>query len=231
MTRNLKALRLALVALVSLSAVAATTASAANGLLTSDGPVTLTGTQVETTEKTNDFTALGTYIICPKSTYTGHKYNVTPQTLISSGAETITMAPKYFNCTSSILKVATTFKMNECDYVLHLQETTKEPADTYGVLFTVVCPVGKHVEMTIGSGANDCTETITESAAGYKGLDAIDQTNGHILVKGTLEGIAFDAAGNTCPEKGEKLAKIGQEITISGDSEAGTPTSIGLSHL
>ncbi len=208
MIRNLKVLGLALMALVALSAVAATAASAANGTLTSDGPVTLTGTQVETTEKTNDLTALGSYTICPKSTYHGHKYNVTPHVLIPSGAETVTITPTYVNCTSSVLKLATTVKMNECDYVFHLQETTGA-ADTYGILATVVCPVGKHIEVTIGSGANDCTITITENAAGYKGLDVTDQTNGHLLIKGTIENITVDAVGNTCPEKGEKLAKLG----------------------
>ena len=91
MTRILKALGLALVAVFALSAVAASTASAQQGTLTSDGPVTLTAT--ETGVGQNWFEAFAAKIECPGSTFTGHKVATTPHTPISSGATEATLTP------------------------------------------------------------------------------------------------------------------------------------------
>src|ERR1044072_3755126 len=81
MIRNLKAPGLALMAVFALTAMAASTASAQQGTLTSDGPVTLIGT--ETGEPNdNSISMFGTTIRCPGSTHTAHHSNGSPHTTI-----------------------------------------------------------------------------------------------------------------------------------------------------
>ena len=93
--------------------------------------------------------------------------------------------------------------MNGCDYVLHLEETTGAE-DEYGVRATTICPVGKHVTITIFATAakhtaNEpfCHETITENVAGYTGLTAKNTTNGKIDINGTITGITVDKKSPT----------------------------------
>ena len=92
MARNLKALGLALFVVFALSAVAASAASAQVGKLTSDGPVTLFGTQTGEA-KNNALIAFGGETTCTKASYTAHKYNVTPHDDIPSGESSITITP------------------------------------------------------------------------------------------------------------------------------------------
>jgi hypothetical protein len=150
MIRNLKALGLACAATLCIGAAAASAASA-QGVLTSDGPVTLTG------ERTgglfaNAQTSAAANITCPGSTYTGHKYDETPHELIESGESTITITPTYVNCEAhtffNLITLPMTVTMNGCDYVLHIGEETGE-AGTYGVTADVECPDGQHVDIHI----------------------------------------------------------------------------------
>jgi hypothetical protein len=239
MIRNLKVLGLALVAVFAMSAVAASAASAQNGIFTSDGPATLTGTNTEPTKPLeNSLTAFGKPVTCPNALYTGHEVGSTTKG-VPNGATEITLTPHYGVC--AVEAFPATVDMNGCDYVLALRATTGI-ADQYNLHSTVKCPVGKHIVVTLFTNAAGhtasnpfCDITITENAAGYTGLKVKDTTNKTLDITGTIEGIAADKeiiSGTTtdigilCPKESTTTAVL--HIDVSAVS--GT-TQIGLSHL
>jgi hypothetical protein len=197
MIRNLKFLGLALVAVFAFSAMAASAASAQNGIITSDGPFTLSGVnRAGSAESENALTAFGQEVNCPNATYTGHKVNVTPHEKIANNSSAATITPTYGTC-----KIGGTIKatvdMNGCDYVFHLGATTGV-TDQYKVTATVVCPTGKHIVLTLftnstfhANNSSFCHITITE-AASYDGLTVTDNTNNTFTVGGEIKNISAD---------------------------------------
>jgi hypothetical protein len=237
MIRNLKAMGLALVAVLALSAVAASSAWA--GKLTSDGPVTLTGT-LTGKENANVFIGFGGETTCSKATYTGHKYNVTPHVFIPSGESSITLTPNYGVCkyTNGPTTFIATVDMNGCDYALHLEEQVG--LFEFKTKTTIVCPTGQHITMTLFTTAGEhtagksfCHFTITEKAAGYTGLIATDTANGKVDLTGTVEGISADkkSPGGSilCVEEMTANAKISLDMTFEGKNEKGVATPVELS--
>jgi hypothetical protein len=238
MTRNLKTLGLALVAVLAMSAMAASAASA-QGKITSDGPVTLLGKNTGAVVGENALTFNAeTRTECPNVLYTGHKVGSITEG-VPSGSTQATITPHYGICkTVAGLSFTSTVDMNGCDYVFDLEGTTGGVAHTYGVKATVVCPVGKDIQVTVFTNTtphsgNWCTVKITENAVGYTGLHATDQTNGKLRISGTIEGIeAHKARGPheapflPCPTETTKLAKLHLDIAVEG--KGGTPVS--LSH-
>jgi hypothetical protein len=226
-----KTLGSALMALLATSALFASSAFAQAGMLTSDGPVTLTGQGSET------LTAFGLKSEC-SATYTWHKYNVTPHTSITSGESTFTITPHYENCDPFLpIGGPVTVEMNGCDYVLHLESTTG--TDRYGARTTFACPEGKHIQVTMfeneakhKEGKAFCVFTITETAAGYTGLQATDTTNGELLIAGTLEGLTIHRKGGGlfCPEGTTNVGQNDFSLTLGGRNEIGVTTAVALSH-
>jgi hypothetical protein len=226
MIRNLKALGLAIVAVFAFGAVAASAASAQQAYLTGDGPLSeFHGSQIGPASA-NRLTALGTFTHC--GTVTGEG---TLEGGSTEHATTGAVVPTFANCTSTILGVATDINMNGCYFILHLQETTASPADTYGILATLHCEGTNRPSVTITTNP-DCTMTFDENAAGYPGLDVVDTTNGELDVKGTATGITLSASAG-CPGGAGtgKSASLDMEATITGVNEAGEPTNIGISEL
>ena len=224
---NQKFLGLALIAVFAMCAIISSSAFAEQGELTSSGPVTLTGKD-KTGTKTS-LTAFGETTQC-ETTYTGHKYSVTPHTFVPARATTITITPTYKNCTTKGLP--TTVTMNGCDYVLHIGETV-EPLETgrYEIKADVICPAGKVIEFHVYlSGAHSsiaCTIKVKE------------QTE---LSAGTLQNIAGEKAELVGPIAGthaEKEGLCGKETTTSaqvdllvefeGRNEKGEATGISIS--
>ena len=244
MARNVKALGLALVAVLALSAVGASAASAqeGQGLLTSEKatPVTLTAKEAGGVGA-NAFTAFGSKVECPGSTYTGHKYNVTPHAFILSGASRITLTPDYTqeNCVAAgIWRM--TVEMNGCDYVLHIGNTIPPGnEDTYSVTTDIVCPAGKSIAVEIYKTEpkhdNDepfCISDLKDQA-GIKGAHATDLGNGHIAITGTFEGIHMQKTGIEvsvfCPNETITNGKLDIDLTVEADNETGDPTAISIS--
>jgi hypothetical protein len=239
MTRNLKALGLALVAVFAIGALAAAAASAQNGMLTADGPMTLKGT-LTGEELANATTMFGQKTTCPEAIYTAHKYNITPHEKILSGETTITVTPHYGICKLPGTLFKTTVDMNGCDYVLHLTKTTGV-ADQYAITTTIVCPTGKHIVMTLFTNEefhkvkkeSFCHITLTE-AASYDGLVATDTTNGSIDITGTIENIEADKEfivgtdthkGILCPKETTKTGILHVDMNVKDTNG----TSIGIS--
>jgi hypothetical protein len=238
MIRNLKVVGLALVAVLALSAVAASAASAQNGTITSTGNYTLTATEIA--GKTNAMTAFGLAVSCEGSTYTGHKFNVTPHTFIPNDVSTFTITPKYNQPKCKSLSGPTTIDMNGCDYVIHIG-LTNGTADTYAVTYDLVCPAGKDITMTNWFSAAEHTEgkeaCVIHIApqTGLAGGTIKDTTTGDLELAGPVKGIKTVETKDglhalLCPAK-EGTGEWDLGITVKGDNEGGTNTAISLSHF
>lgn len=235
MIRNLKVLGLALVAVFAMAAMSASAASAANGKLTSTGPVTLDGTELAETGDTNALTAFGQTVECPGTEFFGHKYNVTPHELIPNGAETVTITPTYDNC-HTVAGNKATVHMNECDFVLHIGETTGT-GDTYGVSADLVCPAGHEVDLEIFLSANNentklCTVTLGTTGGHNQGLTGphlTDETNGHVRITGTFEKVTAVESG-LCGSSETTEGKYDVAMTFTGTNNFKESTAISLSH-
>jgi hypothetical protein len=203
MMRNFKALGLALVALFAMSAVAASTASAQLGKITSDGPVTLKGT--ETGAGQNRLTAFGTNVECPGSTYTGHKTN-TVSTALTSGETSVTIRPNYINCVQGGNPV--TVDMNGCHY--NFYDATTNPVGnkegTYSVKADIVGPC-THILVTTSL----CTMTIKKqtgiTGAHLKNTPVPDDVD----LTGTFSGIHA-----VCGFLTTSNAQLDVDVTIEG---------------
>lgn len=239
MIRNLKTLGLALAAVFAFGAMSAAGASA-QGVLTSDGPVTLHGT--ENAAGVNALTAFGGETRCPETTYTGKKTLSLQDTSdgvehgpITSGDTSATIIPHYKGCftVSGGSTFSTTVDMNGCDYDFELGGTVNNEANTYDVKAFVTCPEGAHIQVTQFSGSSHgfrvCSVTIEHNETGYDGLHATDTTNGKIDVEGSVEGIKA-SRGGLCGSATDENAVLHQDITIEGRNEGGATTTIGLSH-
>jgi hypothetical protein len=246
MIRNLKVLGLALVALLALGATAASLASAAGkqGELTTENgvDVTLFGTETTTAgdKFDNSLTAFGSKVICPGSTYTGHKYNITPHERVPQGATTVTLTPHYNQaaCRAFEPEREATVEMNGCDYVFHVGETTTS-ANTYGVTADVVCPAEKKIHVgvwTLGekheTGNRLCTIEVGPQN-GLKGTAHITTTTtpvpDDIDVHGTFENIVVTRHG-LCLLDGKGTTDLKGifhlDVTVIGKDKAGNQVGI-----
>jgi hypothetical protein len=217
MTRNLKVLGLALMAVFALSAVAASAASA-EGVITSDGSVTLKGTEIAAGP--NKLEAFGATVECPGSTYTGHKINVTPHELIPNGANAVTINPTYINCHEGSNPI--TVDMNGCDYGFH--GATRVSTGTYSILADVVCPTGASIEVTGGF----CTVKIgaQTNKAGFHLTDTGSGTSNDLDLTGSITTLHATACGGLLSTN---EAKESNNVTIKGFNGAGTETGVTVS--
>jgi hypothetical protein len=250
MIRNLKTLGLALAAVSALSSVAATAATAQQGEFTSDGPVTMKAT--ENAGTTNALTAFGLTVKCPETTYTGHKYNVTPHELLPNDVTTATVTPHYkqvaangdANCRATPGNFPITVHMNGCDYVVHLGATT-EKANTYAATLDIVCPAGKEITLTGWTTDHEHTTGLSPFCVlhippqtGLTGAHFTDTTNGTVDVSGALESMKATKTNNTgaadthtviCPETTSTTASFHVNVTTKGLNGEGGSTSVGIS--
>lgn len=236
MTRNLKALGLALVALFAISAVVASVASAQNGRITSTGPVTLDATEI--VGQVNAGTAFGGETKCPGSIGTGHEVGSTTKG-VPSGAETITITPDFNQAACVAILSGTTHKMtvtmNGCDSVIRIGSTTGV-ADTYSGTGDIVCPAGASIiEDEYFSAANEnlkiCEVTIGPQT-GLSGPTVKDTTTGDLEIHGTLTGVHMTQSGAGCV--GGSSTTTGEahaNLTVKGTNAAKGSTNISLSHL
>jgi hypothetical protein len=220
MTGNLKALGLDLIAVFAMSAMAASAASAAEGKFTSDGAMTLKGTETGA-EGTNSLSMFGQTKRCPGSTYTGHKTSVTPHGLIPSGSTSVTFTPTYINCIDQNGNPLTV-DMNGCDYVL--KDATNVSAGTYSILVDIVCPAGQSIETTGGF----CTDKVgaQTNKAGFHLTNTGSGTSDDIDLTGEIKTIKASACGGLLnTEAGIQKS----DVTIKGFTTGGVETGVTIS--
>ncbi len=229
MARNLKALGLALMAVFALSAVAASAASAQQGVLTSDGPVTLDMT--ETGAGQNATTMFGEKIECQGTIYTGHQYNVTPHIPIAVPTTLFTVTPHYnnANCTSFPGPRKATITMNGCDFVFHIGNTVG--ADRYALTADIVCPAGQKIVKHVYLAPNNeevpwCTHTIG-TQFGLPGARLTTTTNGanDVDIIGAFENIHVEKHG-MCGAGTTNFAKWDVDLTVKGTGPGGVETGV-----
>jgi hypothetical protein len=142
--RNLKALGLALIAVLAMSAVVASAAQAVPQFTASVYPATATGANTKGSEA---FTLDGTSVLCD-SHFLVETYNTTNGTALHAPASTVTVTPKYSNCEAFGFLNATV-NMEGCDYVFHATEQVS--AGVYNHHVDVVCPTGKSIKIEAAS--------------------------------------------------------------------------------
>jgi hypothetical protein len=229
MNRDIKILASMAMALLALTLTAASVASAAQGVLTSDGPVYLDGAEFE--GKSNAFTAFGEEILCPASSYRGYRYNVTPHEPIPSGSTTITIEPQ-LNLTKCKTNngMKATPHLNGCDIVLHIGEAVSEKK--YQGDGDLICPAGQVVDLEVFlSGTNENVKVCTTQAASQIGIGgevSAVNTEGKIEVSGTITGITSTESG-LCGNKETKEAELHINALISGTNIEGGSTEIQIS--
>jgi hypothetical protein len=171
MTRNLKALGLALVAVFAMSAFAASAASAAE--FHSEGE----GTTVEASQvATHVFKTTAGEITCSTATFKG--------TQATKTASSITVTPTYPKGTCHIIifgTVSAEVNMNGCEYKLY----SSGSAD-------VLCPAGKKAIVT----AAGCTVEV----GAQTGKKTVKYANNgsHIDITAELTGLSYNHTGFTC---------------------------------
>jgi hypothetical protein len=239
--RNLKALGLALVAVVALSAMAASTASAqTNGMLTSDSsPVWIHGEDEPNT--TTPLTAFGGTTECAVATYSGGKINGTTggtpkhhEGLVTP-ASSFTLTPKYSGCLASGV-LPETITMNGCDYVIHIGPTVGASNDLYSVTADLVCPENQEVTIDIFGDAGHtvpvCTIHIPPQAGLTGGTLTDEPTSDHITLGGTIGGITMTktkgAAGVCDNHEHTSTGALDLAVTLAGKSAATNGSTVGL---
>jgi hypothetical protein len=239
MTRNLKTLGLALVAVFAMAAMYASTASAQNtkGWLTSDGPVTLEGTDTVGEKSKLTFIhekKLTGEIEC-HGKYTVGKVGSTPHDVflnLGTTTTSFTVTPHYTACTAKIgaAHAYLTVTMNGCDYVLTLGTTTGVES-RYGGTADIICPVGKVIEIHAYSDAahknNICTYTVLAQTGKTGGFA---QNSGEtVTLGGPIKGITAVRhktvlCGNLNTHTSE--AELDIHALLQGTNEEGKETKI-----
>jgi hypothetical protein len=221
MIRNLKVLGLALVAVFAMGAVVASAASAQQGMLTSDGPVLLDGTEIS--GETNALTAFGSVLSCPGSTYLGEAVGGGP---IESGATQGTIVPFFNNstCNSGGLKI--TISTNGCDVIFTSGEKIAE--NEYSGTGELTCPAGKTVDAEVflsSSNENIKACTIVGSPQEGSGTGTLTNTAEGAEVRGTVTGIHATESG-LCGSKTTESAELDFAAAVTGTDVEKNPTTV-----
>lgn len=173
MTRNLKALGLALVAVLAMSAMAA---SGAQADPKNPAQVTLgsaEGTIDATQIGTGTFTRTGRTVTCTEGHFEAH---------VDDGDTTITTTPAIFNghCTGP-LGFEATVDMNSCDFHFELLGTEVEGVDEFTATAGLECTnENDHAIINVYNGAHEAENIVcqyTFNETGNEDLDTIKLTN------------------------------------------------------
>jgi hypothetical protein len=216
MTRNLKVLGLALVAMLAMSAVVASAASAqatTAKFTAMDNlyPKTFHGTNVAGQET---FTTEAGTVECA-STFSGS---------LAGASQEVTVNAVYSGCKAFGFLNATV-AMEGCSYKFKITTTLTSPTHHYQAHVDVVCPAGKAIKITAGT----CVVTI----GAQTGLTTVDLENHAsttaILVRPTVGGVNYTVVtdGFGCPFTGTG-AKGGATYT---SHSATTVTGSGAIHI
>jgi hypothetical protein len=189
MTRNLKALGLALVAVFALSAMTASAASATDLFRSSATPVTLTGEQEFTAGVGDLFSTTAGTVECLTAKYHG--------TVATSPTASVVVKPTYTSCFVAEI-IPTKVDFGNCSYKF----TIDEPAGATTGSVHLECGVGEEVTVTVGVndsgvGTVKCTIHIPPQTVGgikYTNVGASDPTK-EITVDINSTGITYKETG------------------------------------
>ena len=226
MTRNLKALGLAVFVVFALSAVAASAASAANDSFKSNSAnekTDLTGTTEAGVIPT--LTAAGFTVECEKGTYAG--------TVAGNSVPSVTVHPTYDGfatkhegkCYLPALEATVTVTTHGCDYKLTGETNVSGDAAVY-----IVCTSGKRIELDVPSfGITlDINEQGPLYGVSYTNKNTAETGSGKetVTVKATVSGIKYSCTGALCfllPGGGAgENAAYNDQVMVTGYEDSGT---------
>lgn len=193
MTRNLKALGLALVATLALGATGAPGASAdeEHSFRSSVEDTVLTGSSASTHVFT--FTG-GIYISCTVASLEG--------TNIGTTRDTLTVHPKYSSCTYSIGGSAT-IHTNGCNYILDSDTTVSSHSrSTEHAVWSLECEPGHHILIT-APGCNYTIgmfheQTVNQSRHGLRYSQLRNHSGKHaLIVNWTVKTVHYTVLGSS----------------------------------
>lgn len=170
MTRNIKALGLALLAAFAFSALAVQTASADTTkhqfATTGEAPTVLTGEQ-EAGEGKHKFTVGEATLTCEHVTFSG--------TVSGTEADHVSVVPSYTECHDSSGSVPVTVHVNGCTFTFHsdTEETGEGESATTHAPVDIVCPSGKEITITISEAEKPCVVHVPPQT----GLHGVTYTN------------------------------------------------------
>ncbi len=223
MISNLKALGLALLAILAMSAVAASVASAEKWDFKSDGePTKFTGEQIKVGELADVFQIEYGIFACEKITTSGEQVAGTAFTSIN-------LTPVYTNCERITGGGKATYVMNGCTYTLTAETVVNK--ETTGST-SIDCPGGKEVEITVTVlGVTACTIRIPAQGP----ISKVTFTTGagankDIHYNAVLSGIKYTETAGTgfakCTTASKSNGKFESTTTIKGDNKSGGVTDI-----
>lgn len=188
MSRNLKALGLALMGLLALTAVAASSASAAevhSGATSGTTYITATSENVNQLDLAN-----GSNVKCGHTVYEG-KYTGTT-------AADLTLKPTYTECQSS--GQTTTINTGTCEVTLTAATQTTS-TDNYDGLADLNCSGGGKIVVSVGDPTVTCTVTVSPQTLGgtvdYTDVTSAEKNLDNVTVLSTLK-VAYAASGSVC---------------------------------
>jgi hypothetical protein len=216
MLKNLKALGLALVAVLALGAVAANAAQAAEAHFTAEtGTAKLTGHSEENKFVTNQGTVNCT------GAFEG------PVTELTNTAQTVRAT--YSRC-RALFGVEPTINMNGCDYVFHPGTYGAVGSGTSNGSVDIVCAVGREISITTPS----CTITVPAQT----GLRNVHYQNGtassgksDITMTAEVTAIRYKWSGPFCigGTTGEAAnGTYNTTVTVTGDTSKGAASGISI---
>ena len=212
MIRKLKFLGLALVAVFAMSAVGASAASAAVEFHSENAPITLTGNQEGTS---NGFDVQFGEVKCTTAKYHSKTATIKDET-------TIEVTPTFEGCTFA--GVASPIDMNNCTFLLHINNESKGTAD-------VKCAIGSEITVT---GGTKCTVHVpAQTGVGpitYKNSGAAEGSTREVTLNlGEIANITYNqTAGTAAVGKCSSMEKSDGKYT--GTAEVTGETEDGKSH-
>jgi hypothetical protein len=211
MTRKLKALGLALVAVFAMGAVAASGASATSFHFNSNAPVEhtiLSGSQISGFN--HKFKTTAGEVTCENAEFSG--------TSTSNAAKDLTIQAAYYGCHIFVFsKVAAEVKMNGCEYTFTSHQTVGGKTEPFTV--HVVCPEGKVVEVV----AAGCTVKV-----GPQTLTGFEVTNveNHVKVAANSKNVSYSHTGFTCGTGSGTTGTYVGDTTVKGSTTLGAPVKV-----
>jgi hypothetical protein len=211
MTRNLKALGLALLAVFAFGAVAASSASAVPLFHSETEPTVLTGGEDKSGAEFG--TKTSTLTITCQETFGGTVSEKTPSV--------VTVHPTYSNCVK-VTNLAVTVDTENCDYKLYAETTTspktppEEAKTKTDAPAEIECTAGNNIKITIGGV---CTITITSNGEKLHGVVYDNQgtlKTRDIKVTPTVDKIKYKAPGIGCRIGG--LQEEGEDGFLTTDA-------------
>lgn len=218
MTRNLKALGLALIAAFAISAVVASTASAAAAKFRSEASSTiLTGKQHAGNDK---FVTDGGTVECNEATYVGSQ--------TGTEATEASVTPTYSGCTAFFF-INVPIVTNECEYTFTSGE--KNAQGNFEGSTHIECPAGKAIEVKASSTCTVTVGTQTPTGGTITYTNVGTGTTREITVDVALTGIHYteDGSGTGCPHgQATTNGTYNGAALVTGENEEGVHKGIWI---